>query len=343
MSQSSKRTGAQLHRKASVNLDRISWDDLRLFVAAARSDSFRKAAVGLRTSSSTVVRRMERLEQQLGQRLFNRVPEGVVLTEDGHRILSAAQEMERASHSLRRHLDQDVMTRGTVKMAITEGLGSYWVLPRLAEFSRENPYTIIDLHCSMAYSDVMRMQSDLSVQLTRPTAQDAIGIKLGRMHLYPFASQRYLDTYGIPSTVQDLVQHKIVDQHSPMLSSDALASALGVSSLEGIVALRTNSSSAHVLAVHSGMGIGVLPTYARVLGADVEPLDIGLSYSVDIWLTYHPDVKQVPRVAMFIEWIKNAFEPKNFPWFRDEFVHPNDFRNWHEKHGVSDVVISGRK
>ncbi len=339
----SKRAGAGLQRKTSVNLDRISWDDLRLFVAAARSESFRKAAITLKTSSSTVVRRIERLEQQLGLRLFDRIPEGVVLTEDGHRILSAAQEMEKASYSLRRHLDQDVMTRGTVKLSITEGLGSYWLLPRLAEFSRENPYTIVDLQCSMGYSDVLRMEADVAIQLTRPTSADVIAQKLGRVHLYPFAAPKYLKTYGVPATRTELLQHRIIEQASPMLSIDALSTALGVANIDGIVSLRTNSSAAHVLAVHSGMGIGALPTYAMVLGADVEPIDLQLTYAVDIWLTYNPDVRAIPRVTMFLDWVRSAFDSKRFPWFRDEFIHPNEFRNWHETHGTGDIVVPPRK
>ena len=56
-------------------LERISWDDLRVFVVVARTLSFRKAATALRTSSSTVVRRMERLEETFGFRLFDRLPE----------------------------------------------------------------------------------------------------------------------------------------------------------------------------------------------------------------------------------------------------------------------------
>ena len=61
-------------------LARISWDDLRVFVVVVRTLSFRKAAAALRTSSSTIARRMERLEETFGFRLFDRLPDGVGLT-----------------------------------------------------------------------------------------------------------------------------------------------------------------------------------------------------------------------------------------------------------------------
>src|ERR1700742_3553400 len=103
-------------------LERVSWDDLRVFVVVARTLSFRKAATALRTSSSTVVRRMERLEEAFEFRLFDRLPDGVTLTSEGRSVYQSAQEMERVSHTLRAHLDQDLTTRGIVRCSVTEGL-----------------------------------------------------------------------------------------------------------------------------------------------------------------------------------------------------------------------------
>ena len=58
-------------------LERISWDDLRVFVVVARTLSFRKAATALRTSTSTVMRCIERLEAIFEFRLFDRLPDGL--------------------------------------------------------------------------------------------------------------------------------------------------------------------------------------------------------------------------------------------------------------------------
>jgi hypothetical protein len=51
--------------------------------------------------------------------------------------------------------------------------------------------------------------------------------------------------------------------------------------------------------VELGVGIGGLATYAQALGADVIPVDIGIRHQMDIWMTYHPDVRSVKRVATF--------------------------------------------
>ena len=78
-------------------LERISWDDLRIFVVVARALSFRKAATRLRTSSSTVMRRIERLEKTLGFRLFDRLPDGVGLTAEGRSVFATARQTSSGS------------------------------------------------------------------------------------------------------------------------------------------------------------------------------------------------------------------------------------------------------
>lgn len=326
--QSAERRVANLKRKSALDLNRVSWDDLRLLIVAARHKSFRKAAVVLHTSSATVTRRIERLERQVGVRLFDRLPEGAMLTREGQNVLAAAQQMERASLGLRRYLDRDLSTRGVVRCSVTEGLGTFWMMPKLADFVRVNPYTIVDLRCTMEHADVLRFESDVAVQLTRPINPDLIVAKLGRIHVYPFAARSYLDAFGAPKTTADLVNHRIVDQVGPQLNDKTVPVLLGLDSLEGIVAMRTNASTAHFQAVELGIGIGGLPTYAAALGADVVPLDLGIYFSLDIWLAYHPQLNKIPRVAIFIEWLRAIFDSRRYPWFQDEFVHPREFADW---------------
>src|SRR6266571_115274 len=300
-------------------LERVSWDDLRIFAIAGRELSFRKAAAALRTSSSTVVRRIERLEQILGVRLFNRLPAGVALTTEGRSVFAAAQEMERASLSVRAQLDHELTKRGVVKCAVTEGLGTFWIVPHLAEFSRANPHTIVDLRCSTHSADVLRMEADVAIQLTRPDRPDQVVTRLGRMHAYPFASRSYAETYGLPQNAEELKRHRIVHQTGPQLDQSPWTRFLGLPDVEGLAVVRTNASAAHFYAVELGLGIGVLATYALPLGADLIPVDIGFQHHTDIWMTYHPDIRSVKRVAAFIDWLRSLFDAKRYPWFGDEF------------------------
>jgi DNA-binding transcriptional LysR family regulator len=305
-------------------LERVSWDDLRFFVVVARTLSFRKAATALRTSSSTVLRRMERLEETCGFRLFDRLPEGVGLTAEGRSVFRSAQQMELASYTLRAHLDQDITTRGMVRCSVTEGLGTLWILPHLAQFGRTHPSTSVDLRCSMEVADVLRMEADVAIQLEKPDRPDVRAVRLGRMHIYPFASQSYIDTYGLPTDIGEMKNHRMVHQKAPQVDEKMPLRALNMPSIEGIVALRTNASTAHAAAVDLGIGIGGLPTYFAAIGTDLIPVDIGVRHQTDIWMTYHPDARSIPRVAVFIDWLRTLFDPKRYPFFGDEFIHPRD-------------------
>ena len=79
-------------------------------------------------------------------------------------------------------------------------------------------------------------------------------------------------------------------------------------------------------AVANGAGIGVLSTYACALGGKIIPLEVELRRPFDIWLSFHATSGRIPRVRHMIDWLVEAFNPKRFPWFKDEFVHPSEFK-----------------
>jgi DNA-binding transcriptional LysR family regulator len=301
------------------------WDDVRIFLSCVELGSFRKAADALGLNSSTVMRRIEGFERRLGFAALKRLPEGVSPTDAGVAILQSARQMQRAFFDVvRKTHTPDTKNRGLVRVSITEGLGTYWVMPRLVGFCREHPYLIVDLRCAMESADVLRMEADVAIQFTRPTAPDLIVTKLGRLHIYPFAAQSYVERYGLPASKADMMNHRLVQQAAPQIDANAWASLLGVDSVEGIVGIRSNASSAIFYAVESGAGIGGLPTYVCALKAPVVPVDIDIRLELDVWLTYHPDVRNTKRIALVIDWLRSIFCPNRYPWFRDAFIHPNE-------------------
>jgi DNA-binding transcriptional LysR family regulator len=151
--------------------------------------------------------------------------------------------------------------------------------------------------------------------------------KLGRLHVYPFAAQSYLDMYGVPQSYEDMTKHRLVEQVAPQLEPTALARYFHLDTTDQVTGVRTNTSTAHFYAVEKGAGIGVLPTYALCLGAPVVPVDIGEGYSLDVWMTYHPEVRKCRHRSVAIEWIKSMFDPVQYPWFRDRFIHPRALLN----------------
>jgi len=316
-------------RKDSTNPSATpDWESIRLFLEVVRRGSFRSASERLGQSVNVLRRRIDELEHQLNTILLTRHVDGVRTTIEGAQILAAAEQMEAASFNLVRARDRAAPSlAGEVKIAITEGLGTFWLAPRLVEFQKSYPRLLIDLGCAMRSVDVLRLEADAAVQLTKPTAPDLKVVRLGRLHAMLFAGKSYVDAYGQPKTRDELLKHRFVLQVSDQTTSQQVYDQVfaGVPQ-PGFVAMRTNVSSAHYWAIAKGAGIGWLPTYAGAIGARVVPIDIGPEFlrSFDIWLTYHADANRIPRVRKTIDWIIESFDSKEFPWFGDEFLHPND-------------------
>jgi len=304
------------------------WDAARIFLEVVRCGSFRSAAERLELSINGVRRRIDDFERQIGATLFTRDVHGTRLTEEGSLVVSAVERMEAASFDLLRAGSSVTNTlSGEVRVAITEGLGTFWLAPRLVEFQQSFPNILVDLHCAMRSADVSRHEADIAIHLSRPAALDVKLVRLGRMHLMFFASRKYLETYGAPTTPEELVKHRLVMQVTDQIAAkEAFESLFPGYSPRDLLVMKTNVSSAHYWAVANGAGIGVFPTYACALGGKMIPLEIELRRPFDIWLSYHPGTGRIPRVRHMIDWLVEAFNPAKFPWFKDEFVHPREFK-----------------
>lgn len=300
-----------------------NWEAAKVFLEVARTGSFRAASHSLHLSVNTLRRHIEDFEKESGVRLFTRHADGVRLTREAEQLLAAAQRMELASIDIVRSQTVDQSVRGEVRLSVTEGLGTFWVAPRMVEFQRSHPDILIDLQCSMRPADVMRLESDLGIQITRPTVNDLRVVKLGRMHTMAFASREYLARYGRPKDTRALLGHRLVLQVAEQPDFLAYERVFPGVPQVGFVSVRTNTSSAHFWAVLAGAGIGVLPTYVAPWRL-VEPIDMGLQFAYDISLVYHPDLAKTPRVRLVIDSLVEAFSPKRYPWFADEFIHPQD-------------------
>ncbi|WP_375414071.1 LysR family transcriptional regulator [uncultured Bradyrhizobium sp.] len=323
MPQHLHRGAAPAQRKKIDDALNASWEDLRAFLLCARHQSFRTAADALGLTGTTLMRKIDRLEEELGFKLFLRDQSGLSLSDEGRALLLDVEQMERLSFNIfRRASSTD--TNGTVRVAVTEGPGNFWILPRLIDFQKTYRKITVDLRCAMEQADVSRLEADISIQLERPTDPDLIVAKLGRLHIYTFASEAYRDDYGLPKSLMDLRNHRIVKQHGVQLDETGYARILGLESLEGIVGISTNSSVAVLYAIERGAGIGFLPTSAIALGAPLVAIDLGINYHMDLWLTYHKEFRNSDRHKVVIDWLKSIFDPKVHACFRDEFIHPND-------------------
>ena len=305
-----------------------NWDLVRIFLEVARIGSFRAAAEQLNMSANFLSKRISTLESTYKTKLMTRHVDGIRLTAEGTRVLEAAERMEDASFGLDRALNETTPAlTGEVRLAVTEGIGTFWLAPRLVEFQRVYPGLLVDLKCEMRSADVLRSEADVAVQLQEPDQPDLIRTKIGRLHIMPFVSQSYVAVYGMPKDEHDIREnHRIVIQDAEQTKGREMYEKYAGREQLGFVAMRNNVSTAHLWSIAKGAGIGWLPTYVPALGDPLIPLDIGYKFELDIWLAYHPDSKKIPRVRQLIDWTIQSFDGRKYPWFRDEFVHPNDLQ-----------------
>ncbi|KJC57742.1 transcriptional regulator [Bradyrhizobium sp. LTSPM299] len=317
-----------VHPRAHPQGRIAQWDSVRIFLEVARIGSFRAAASELNASANFLRKHILQLESAYKTTLITRHVDGIRLTPEGLKVLEAARRMEEAAFGLDRALSQTTPAlTGEVRFAITEGLGTFWVAPRLIEFQRVYPGLLVDLKCEMRSADVLRLEADVAVQLEEPNKPDLKRVKIGRLHVMPFVSPSYVEIYGMPKDQEDIRQnHRIVLQEADQARAQAMYDQYAGRDPVGFVAMRNNVSSAHVWAVAKGAGIGWLPTYVPAVAGPLIPLDIDINFSLDIWLAYHPDAKRIPRVRQLIDWTIQAFDGRKYPWFRDEFVHPDDLQ-----------------
>ena len=303
------------------------WEAAHIFLEVARCGSFRAAAQKLGQSVNALRRKIDQFEKAMDVPLLSRHVNGVQLTEEGAKIFTAAQQMESASFDLLQARNiSEKQIEGEVRLSITEGMGTGWLLPQLAEFQRANPRLVMNLRCESRPADLLRLEADIAVQLQRPKAPDLKVVKLGRLHMMFFAAKSYIDAHGYPASASDLAKHRFV-----VLSNDAgswenfYRKIFPEFSPTDLVVLRNNVSSTHYWSVVEGMGIGALPSYVQAMGAGLVPLELDFDTKIDVWLTYRSEAKRIARIRRTIDWLIQAYDPRRFPWFRDEFIHPERF------------------
>lgn len=161
-------------------------EDLALLLACLREGSLTRAARTLGTTVSTVSRRLDRLETDVGRSLFHRNPDGLVPTPHADALRPVAEAAERAALDLAAaaaHTDDDVA--GTVTVATTHDLAELVVVPSLPELYAAWPKLAVDLQTGPSLVDLGRREADLALRIGTPGSDDRMVVR--RLRATPFA------------------------------------------------------------------------------------------------------------------------------------------------------------
>jgi DNA-binding transcriptional LysR family regulator len=276
-------------------IERLDWDDLRVFLDVARVGSLTRAARMLKLDHSTVSRRLTRLEHAVGATLFERGRGGVSLTEMGVAVMRRAEELASGIHHLRADVSGTAAV-GLVRLATMEGIASLWLAPRLHALQTRAPDIRLELVTSSQQVRVNRREADLFLSFFRPTGRNLISSQLGGFTTQLWASPKYLRKVGVPKTPADLSQHDFIGYIEEFVVVDA------VRWLEELVPdphfiFTSNSMISQLGAARDGLGIVCLPSfsYADQLGL-IKVLADTLNGRRELWLTVHTDLADSPRI-----------------------------------------------
>src|SRR5579871_415682 len=153
----------------------MEWNDVRIFLAVARSGSLGSAARRLGVSHPTVGRRLAVLESQSGQALFRRTAEGLVLTDAGDAILAEAEAMESAALSMERRLaGNSERLEGVLRIASADWFGAYVLSPLLVQLGQQHPGIVPELITGYRLSDLTRRDADVAFRIVPFTEPDIV-------------------------------------------------------------------------------------------------------------------------------------------------------------------------
>jgi DNA-binding transcriptional LysR family regulator len=287
----------------------FDWDDLRVFLAVARTRKIAPAARALGIDATTIARRLARLEKTLGPELFEMGAGERTLTARGQALLRHAESVESATLAAMEDVTgHEHHLTGQVRLSVAEGFGTWVLAPGLAEFSQRHPGIRLDLITASGFLNPSKREADMAVMLARPQRGRLSVRRMGDYHLHLYAAPDYLARAGTPQSTADLRNHVLAGYVPEFIFSPELDYLDEVEA--GLEAsLRATSINMQHRMIAEGAAIGVLPDFiARRDHALVPVLADQVEIMRSFWLVTHGDLKKLPRIAAVAHWLQERIE-----------------------------------
>lgn len=295
--------------------------DLQAFVRVAELASFTSAAEQLGVPKAKVSLAVQRLEAQLGTRLLYRTTRRVELTQDGAACYERAKDLLADLDDLQAMFQPTASgLRGRLRVDMPLGVARYVVLPRLGEFLRDHPRLEVELSSTDRRVDLVREGFDCVLRVGPLAESSLIARPLGAYRLLNAASPAYVAEHGLPQTLEQLAQHRLI-HYAAVLGSQPEGfeyvrhgpDGEQVETVAMAGALTVNNSEAYLTACLAGLGIIQAPrvTLQPLLndGSLVEILPQFQAVPMPVTLLY-PHRRQLPRrVQAFLHWLAEQMRP----------------------------------
>jgi DNA-binding transcriptional LysR family regulator len=287
----------------------MDWDKLRIFHAVAEAGSFTHAGEKLNLTQSSVSRQIGALEETLGVPLFHRHARGLQLTEQGETLYETAQEIAGKLAVAETLVTESLeRPRGPLRITTTVAFGSMWLTERLKGFIEMYPEIEVSLIVREDLLNLSMRQADVAIRLAPPKQPDLIQRMLFSMRHGAFASADYLERYGMPHTLDDLENHRLIaydETYNPPFTSINWLLNAGLKTGETRrPVLRVNNIYGMYRAAAIGMGIASLPDYMAGLTSGLVPVLPELEGPMhNVYFVYPEELRHSRRVTVFRDFL----------------------------------------
>lgn len=282
---------------------------LTAFEAAARHESFTAAARELNISQAAVSRRIQLLEEILGQTLFERIRQRVVLSPAG---AAYARELQDALGRIGTATVNTMAARGgqaTLNIATLPTFGTRWLIPRLPDFAAKHPQITVNLPTRIEGFDFTAEPLDAAISFGDPVWPGAIVDRLIEEELVPVASRKLLGKHRIRKP-EDLFRIPLLQQSTRLSAWPDWFAALNIACPPVPLGPRYGQFAMVVQAAVIGMGAAIVPRFLiehELRNGDLVvpfPQSIG---SRQAYCLFYPEAKRNdPALRAFRDWLVGA-------------------------------------
>lgn len=284
-------------------MNQLDWEDLKTLAAIAKMGTVREAARSLSIHHSTVSRRIERLEQAAGTRLFDRRPEGLLLTDPGEQLVAEAQRFEDSLlQAEARIIGSDADLSGIVTVTVAEPVAVRLLLPALPQFLERYPQIEVHWRLTADLLDVSRREADVAIRMDNNPPEALIGKPLFAYLQAVYCARDYLAAHDLKARPESgqWLGWAPEDAGFPAWTQDT-----GFAQVPARGAYPT--IEAQLAACRSGLGLALLPC----LVADEDPLLVRATDQPPtsgrmIWVVTHRDLRRTARVRAVMQFAEET-------------------------------------
>lgn len=285
----------------------MDWNDLRYVKAIADYGNVAEASKKLDVHQSTVFRKLNAIEKNLGVRLFERLPNGYVKTAAGEDVIQAAERIEADVSALNRRISgQDMRPSGKIRVTMTDVFVKF-LAPCLADFRLAYPEIEIEILVSRDVFNLTKRDADLAIRMTKQPLETLVGRKIARVAVAVYATQKYLKNH---QNLSHLNQHDwIITDEDTIDSATVRWLKQNVPNLK--CQYRFNTCMGILAGIEEGMGLGLLPCYLGDSDPNLARVSLPIpELEKQLWILTHEDLRYVTRIRTFIDFVASFLARK---------------------------------